>query len=311
MRSTLLCLAALSCCACGTTQLANLETAAVKTFISDDQENQIGLQVKQEVEQKQHVQYLQDPTVTAYVGQVAERVLAFARQERPGLTWKVQVIDDPKTVNAFATPGGYLYVYSGLVLAADNEAQLAGVLGHESGHVVARHSARSMVDAYGLEAVAQLALGQNPGLLATLGTQVAEKGVMLAHSRGEEDEADEYGARYASRAGYDPHALAAFFQKLRAAEGNSPALLAWLSDHPATNDRIAHVNRYITEHQLGGSDLGADRLTPIKARLRRRAGRHHPAKVSFDCVESTGSRPPGRGSGGAARQGLSRDSRGT
>ena len=74
------------------------------------------------------------------------------KRDRPEVNWQINVIDDSKTVNAFATPGGYLYVYSGLIMAADNEAELAGVMAHETGHVVARHSARQMVDAYGLSA---------------------------------------------------------------------------------------------------------------------------------------------------------------
>src|SRR6185369_4701480 len=144
----------------------------------------------------------------------------------------VNVIDDPKTVNAFATPGGFLYVYTGLLAAADDEAQLAGVMAHETGHVVARHSARSMVAAYGLEAVVALATGQNPNLLSQIASGIAANGLMLAHSRADETEADELGVKYMSAAGYDPHALAAFFHTLQAKQGSMPGVLVFLSDHP-------------------------------------------------------------------------------
>jgi predicted Zn-dependent protease len=187
--------------------------------------------------------------------------------------WQVRVIDDPKTVNAFATPGGFLYVYSGLLLAADNPSELAGVLSHEAGHVVARHSARQMVDAFGLQAVASLALGQNPGLAAQLAAAVGGRGLLLANSRGDETEADEYGAKYASGAGYDPRGLITFFQKLAKQEGSSSQLLKFLSDHPATPDRISHLESYIAEHHLAGSGgRDPDRLPRVKDRIRGRGG---------------------------------------
>lgn len=250
--------------------LATTETTLAKMFISDEQESQLGLQVKQELETKQNVKYLNDPQIVDYVRGVANKVLAIATTERPEVQWTVNVIDDPNTVNAFATPGGYLYVYTGLLLLADNEAELAGVMGHEAGHVVGRHSARQMVDSYGLEAVAKLALGQNPNLLAQLGTQVAAKGTLLAHSRGIEDEADEYGARYASKAGYDPLALSRFFEKLKAKSGDTSGVMTWLSDHPATSDRIAHITAYSQQNGLGGKELGAARFAEIRKRLQSR-----------------------------------------
>ena len=263
--STLTFAAALA--ACSSAQRASLETAAAKALVSDDEEKQLGLQVKQELEQQQHVKYLSDPAVNSYVQGVINRILPSAKKDRPNQNWELHVIDDMKTVNAFATPGGYIYVYSGLLAEAGNEAELAGVLSHESGHVVARHSARQMVDAYGLEAVLGLALGKNPGLVQQLATGVAAKGAMLANSRSDETEADEYGARYASAAGYDPHGLVTFFQKLLKQQGSESKLLTFLSDHPATSDRIQHIEAFIRENHLSGSDLGAERLAPIKQRL--------------------------------------------
>ena len=256
----------LSLVACSSTRIG-LETAAAKALVSDDDEKQLGLQVKQELEQKQHVSYLGDPTVNSYVQSVIDRILPYAKKDRPDENWQLHVIDDMKTVNAFATPGGYIYVYSGLLAEAGNEAELAGVLSHECGHVVARHSARQMVDAYGLEAVLSLALGQNPSMVEQLASGVAAKGTMLANSRSDETEADEYGARYSSAAGYDPHGLVTFFEKLLKMQGSESKVLTFLSDHPATSDRIQHIQQYIAENHLTGSDLGADRLAPIKQQL--------------------------------------------
>ena len=237
-----------------------------KALISDDQEAQLGAQVKQELD-KQGTKYVKDPEVVNYVQGVAKKIFVSADKDRPGVKWQVHVIDDPKQVNAFATPGGYLYVYTGLLMAADNEAELAGVWGHESGHVVARHSARQMVDTMGLETVLGIALGQNPNELAQLAATLAAKGALLSYSRQDETEADEFGARYAAQAGYDPRGLITFFQKLKAMEGQQPAFAKYLSDHPATEDRITHLQQFISEKQLSGSELGAERLRPVKQKL--------------------------------------------
>src|SRR5215510_12679710 len=237
-----------------------------KALISDEQEAQLGAQVKQELD-KQGTKYIHDPEIVSYVKGVAYKIFVSANKDRPGVKWQVQVIDDRKQVNAFATPGGYLYVYSGLLMAADNEAQLAGVWGHESGHVVARHSARQMVDAMGLETVIGIGLGQNPNQLAQLAATLAAKGALLSYSRADETEADEYGARYSAQAGYDPHGIIQFFEKLKAMEGQQPAFAQYLSDHPATEDRIKHLQEYIPEKHLTGSELGAERLKPVKQKL--------------------------------------------
>jgi len=241
-----------------------------KALVPDEQEAQLGQQVKQELD-KQGTKYVQDPEIVSYVRGVAEKIFVSANKDRPGVDWKVYVIDDPKQVNAFATPGGNLYVFSGLLMAADDEAQLAGVWGHESGHVVARHSARQMVDAMGLETVLGIALGQNPNQLTQLAGTLAAKGALLSYSRQDETEADEYGARYASQARYDPHGIIHFFEKLKAMEGNVPSIAQFLSDHPLTGDRITHLQQYIAEKHLTGTELGAERLRPVKQKLMAQA----------------------------------------
>jgi beta-barrel assembly-enhancing protease len=241
-----------------------------KALVSDEQEAQLGAQVKQELD-KQGTKYIRDPEIVNYVQGVARKIFVSADKDRPGVKWQVFVIDDPKQVNAFATPGGYLYAYTGLLMAADNEAQLAGVWGHESGHVVARHSARQMVDAMGLQTVIGIALGQNPNQLAELAATLAAKGALLQYSRDDETEADEYGARYSAQASYDPHGIMQFFEKLKKMEGEQPAFAKYLSDHPATQDRIDHLEKYIQEKHLTGTLLGAERLQPIKQKLAAQA----------------------------------------
>jgi predicted Zn-dependent protease len=260
---------------CATTATRNMETVVAKALVSSDQENQIGLQLKNDLDQNQKVVYMTDPTVVAYVRGVADKVITFGKRDRSDVKWQVFVLD-AKTVNAFATPGGFLYVYRGLLETAQNEAELAGVMAHETGHVVARHAARSMVDQYGLDAVIGLAAGQNPGLLTQLSTGIATKGLLLHHSRSDETEADEYGARYASEAGYDPHALMTMFEHLKKEEGSTPALMTYLSDHPATQDRIDHLNTFIAEQHLGGTELG----TPAYLAMRKRLASLPPAPAA-------------------------------
>jgi predicted Zn-dependent protease len=273
---------------CATSTTRRLETDVAEALVSPEQENQIGLQLKNELDTKEGVVYLGDPTVVEYVRGVANNVIQFGRRDRPEVTWQVFVIDDSKTVNAFATPGGYLYVYRGLLETAQNEAELAAVMAHETGHVVARHAARNMVAEYGVDAVASLAGGNNPGLLTKLTTTIAGQGLLLSHSRADETEADEYGARYASAAGYDPRAFSAFFTRLQQSEGRTPAALTYLSDHPATGDRIVHINQFIAANNLVGTNLGAEPY----ARMRRRLAQLPPSPAKRPAGAPPAGAPP-------------------
>jgi predicted Zn-dependent protease len=260
--------AAATLAGCSAAQRVQAEKMAAEVLVSDEQEAQIGLAVRSELEQKQNVRYVDDPVVTGYVKGITDGILPLATRDRPGVAWAVKVIDDPKQVNAFATPGGYLYVYSGLLLAADDTAEVAGVLAHEAGHVVGRHSARQMVNAMGLEVVAKVALGKDPNALAQLATGFAGQTLLLAHGRGEELEADEYGVTYAAAAGYDPRGIADFFAKLEKGSGGG-APPTWLSTHPSNPERIRKVERLIVARQLtqkGGRDPAP--LQKVKARLK-------------------------------------------
>jgi beta-barrel assembly-enhancing protease len=266
---------------CSAKRLQKAQIAVAGAVVSDEQEEQLGLQVREELTSKQNVRFLEDPAITAYVESIAKRILPQAGRDRPNVRWRMYVVDDPKTVNAFATPGGHLYVYSGLLLTAENEAEVAGVLAHEAGHVVGRHSARQMVGAYGLQAVTQAALGKNPSDLHKMAAAIASNGALLAYGRSEETEADEYGVRYSATAGYDPRGLVSFFEKLRAKEsGNSDALAAWFSSHPATGERIAHLQKIIGDYKLQGTDTGADRLAAVKAKLKARYNPPPPAPAA-------------------------------
>jgi len=257
---------------CATADRVRVETALATSLISDGESQRIGEQVHADLE-KSGVRYLDDAQVRAYVEGIAARIFSLAREDRDGITYHIHVIDNPRSVNAFAAPGGHLFLYSGLLIAADNEAEVAGVLSHETGHVVGRHVERAMVNAYGLEALAAAALGRNPSPAEEVAATIAGTGIMRAHSRGEETEADEYGVRYASRLGYDPNAMITFLQKLQALEGRTPGALKWLSTHPLTPDRIEHLERYIASSRANGSELGVARHREIRNRLESTVGR--------------------------------------
>jgi predicted Zn-dependent protease len=250
---------------CTLTERRDTEKLVASALISDEQEFQLGLQVHEQLK-KENTKFLENPTVGIYVEQLARKLLVSANKERP-MEWKWFVIDDPATINAFATPGGRIYVYTGLLLAAENEAEVIGVLGHEMGHVVGRHSARQLVGTFGLQTVIAMALGKDADDVVKITAALAGKTAQLAYGRDNELEADTYGARYASAAGYDPRGLATFFEKLKARHGDTGPVLAFFSTHPSTGERINRVTEQIAAENLQGKELGVDSLKAVQAAL--------------------------------------------
>ena len=249
---------------CSTEQAAEL-------LISPEEENMLGAQLKAELEKgtmdMPAIRYLQEPTLKAYIVGLAEKVVSIGRAKRPEFTWKVEVIDDDSQVNAFATPGGYLYVYTGLLRAADNEAEVVGVLGHETGHVLARHFAQRLVKTYTVQGLVAIALGKDAGALSQLAGSILAQGYLLSFSRENETEADEYGARLASQAGFDPNGLVTFFQKLEALQGQTPAVLKYVMGHPLAADRIKHVQELIQNEKLPIGVVNREAFQMMKMKL--------------------------------------------
>ncbi len=266
MRFTLL-LAVAVFSSCTLTQRRQTEQLVAATLISDSQEAQLGFQVHEALKQE-NTRFLENPDVGFYVGGLVSKLTPFADKDRGGVKWQYFVIDDPGTVNAFATPGGRLYVYTGLLLEAETEAEVVGVLGHEVGHVVARHSARQLVAAKGLETVTAMALGKDPNDVALLAATLIGKGSILAYGRDMELESDTLGARYANAAGYAPQGLASFFEKLKA-RGELPGFLTFLSTHPTNTERIAKLNEQIAANGYRSTELGAASLKAIQAKIPR------------------------------------------
>lgn len=202
---------------------------------SREKEMQIGRQIAMEVEQQ--AKLVTDPVITEYVNRVGQNIVLHSDAKVP---FTIKVIDSDE-VNAFALPGGFFFVNRGLILAAENESELAGVMAHEIAHVTARHAmenqGKGALINYGMLAtiilgvpVAAPVLQNGGGILAALG--------MLKFSRGAEEEADRLGVQYLYAAGYDPTGMATMFEKLASQNKKKPGTIAKLfSTHPQSTDR--------------------------------------------------------------------------
>ncbi|MBD1804276.1 M48 family metalloprotease [Microcoleus sp. FACHB-SPT15] len=202
--------------------------------ISNREEIQIGQQINQQLVGSE-IQLYRNSEINRYVDQIGQRLAQ--ESSRTDIPYKFQVVND-KNINAFATMGGFVYVNTGLLTAADNEAQLASVMAHEIGHIAGRHAIGQMRQ----QAIAQgvaAAAGLDRNLAVQIGVDLA---LRRPHSRQDEVEADELGLDTLQNAGYAPVAMVDFMEKLLKKGGSVPT---FLSTHPATSDRINALERAI------------------------------------------------------------------
>jgi beta-barrel assembly-enhancing protease len=179
-----------------------------------------------------------DPVVNEYVNRVGQNLV---RNSDAKVPFTIKVVDSD-VINAMALPGGFFYVNSGLILAADNEAELAGVMAHEIAHVAARHTTRQLTRAQFVNyaSLPLIFVGGGIGLAAREAAGIGVPMTFLKFSRGFEAEADYLGIQYMYKAGYDPNEFVNFFEKIQAEEKKKPGSMAKVfSDHPQTPDRIA------------------------------------------------------------------------
>lgn len=187
---------------------------------------------------------VRDPDVTEYVNRIGQNLV---RNSDSLVPFTIKVIDSDD-VNAFALPGGYFYVDSGLILAADNEAELAGVMAHEIAHVAACHAARGRTrgQLMNLASLPMMMIGGPLGYAAYETLTIATPLTFLKFSRKFESEADYLGIQYMYKAGYDPQALTAFFEKIKVMEkGKQSAVVKAFQTHPQTPDRIQKTQNEI------------------------------------------------------------------
>ncbi len=223
--------------------------------ISDRQETDIGKQINQQIVRGQ-VKLYRNSEVNRYVEQIGRRLVA--NSDRPNLPFTFQVVDDD-AINAFATLGGYVYVHTGLLKAADNEAELASVIAHEIGHIGGKHLVKQMRQRAIASGLAT-ATGLDRNVAVGIGVDLA---LNRPRSRQDEYDADQRGLRTLTRAGYAQSGMVSFMQKLLKKGGSTPT---FLSTHPGTSDRIDNLRRAIKSQPSKGN-YGLDNAS-YKANIR-------------------------------------------
>jgi beta-barrel assembly-enhancing protease len=214
----------------------------VGNWFSLDKQIQMGKAYSQDVESRSKL--ITDPMVTEYVNRIGQNLVRNSDAQVP---FTIKVVDSDE-VNAFALPGGFFYVDSGLILAADNEAELAGVMSHEIAHVAACHAARENTrgQLMNLASIPLIFVGGGIGYAVQEAAGLAFPMTFLKFSRGFESDADFLGLQYMYKAGYDPQAFTAFFEKIETMNKEKPGTLAKaFSTHPQTPDRIAKTQKEI------------------------------------------------------------------
>jgi len=201
------------------------------------------------LEVRSQLPLIEDPAVKEYVDHVGRRLVTVLGAQQ--FEYRFYVVQSPE-LNAFAVPGGYVFVFSGLLARAGNDDELAGVLAHEIGHVSGHHLVRQQSEGqvWNYAALLGVLLSAVHPVLAA-GAVAAAETAQLKYSREFEQEADYLGLRYATQAGYDPHALGAFFKTLLAEQRVNPAgVPAYMLTHPMTEERVAHVETTISAEHL-------------------------------------------------------------
>ena len=219
--------------------------------LTTEEEIQLGRKMSSEIEKEE--KRLDNPAIQTYVRRIGERLAQ--QSPRQDVPYEFTVIDNPEIVNAFALPGGHMYIYTGLMMMCDNEAELASVMAHEIGHVAAKHHGETLTRQMGYQALADIILGRNASQGVQAVSQLAANAAAMSFSRAQEREADRLGMDFLFRAGYKPEPMVDFMRKLaqleqEQGEGRQPRFLQFMASHPATEERIASLDAFVQTYPL-------------------------------------------------------------
>ncbi|OGU55915.1 MAG: hypothetical protein A2V66_18395 [Ignavibacteria bacterium RBG_13_36_8] len=226
-------------------------SAGINIF-TDRDEVTLGLQFSQEIlnNSKEYPIYKNDKVKNYINERIFQHIMTSPDIKKKGVySYQLEIIDNDTTLNAFAVPGGFVYVYTGLLKYLDSEAGLTGVVGHEIGHVEKRHSTQRITKAYGLSILMNIVLGTNPTQVAEIVANLFSGLALLANSRANEEEADQASLSYLRSTRYYPGSVKFFFEKLRD-EGRiskgGEGLAVFLSTHPDPIERISSTDKRLS-----------------------------------------------------------------
>ncbi|NQT18690.1 MAG: M48 family metalloprotease [Planctomycetes bacterium] len=223
------------------------------SMFSTQQEVELGQRVSEEVETE--VRLLNNPVILNYVREVGAKVASKAR--RQDVVYVFKIIDDVGQVNAFAVPGGNIYIFSGLLARMESEAELAAVLGHETAHIAERHSMEALTRQVGFSVVISALLGEQAAAWQKILADVTSTMTTLKFSREDEKEADVLGLEYMYSAGYDARGMVNLLELFLELYEREPSVVEeWLSTHPPSSKRIRIVKDLISEHNMHGGRMG-------------------------------------------------------
>ncbi len=193
---------------------------------------------------KEYPIYNGDPSVKEYINiKIFLEIVKSPEFKKTSVyPYQMEIIQNDTMLNAFAVPGGYVYLYAGLIKYLDSEAALAGVIGHEIAHVERRHATQRITSAYGIQLILSIALGNNPSQVAEMVANLFGGLALLSNSRANEDESDDYSIRYLKSTRFNPGSVKFFFEKLRddgKVSRGGQGIASFLSTHP---DPIARIN---------------------------------------------------------------------
>jgi predicted Zn-dependent protease len=254
-------------------QIGNRDVGKGVNFWSLEKEIALGKQLAQEVERQ--AKLVNDPVISEYVNRVGQNLV---RNSDAKVPFTIKVIDSDE-VNAFALPGGFFFVYTGLITKADSESELAGVMAHEIAHVAARHGTRQATkgEIANLATIPLIFMGGWGGYGIRQAASVLIPMGFLKFSRGMESEADLLGLEYMYKTGYDPAAFVDFFEKIETLEKRKPGTISKVfSTHPPTDDRIKATQHNIQEYLKAKPEyvVNTSEFDNVKARLMAMENRH-------------------------------------